>query len=142
MLDQKSKLLLKRANLIMIAMVVIHDADHIRQAICWNYTIGLEVWIVNIIVYLPSLIALYLLGKKRRSAVNATMVNGLLVASAFAKVHLWKPVIPVWGVWNRSFFELGADALSWTILVMTMFVGVGVAMTGAYVKGRLSGKNS
>ncbi|MDY0779838.1 hypothetical protein [Tenacibaculum sp. IB213877] len=119
-------------------MIVIHDSDHIRQAICWNYKIPLSVWLVNISVYTPSIIGLYFVYKKYNLATTTTIINGLLVAVAFAKVHLWKPTIPVWGIWNKNFFLLGVDAISWTVLVVTILVGIGVSMSGVYVKGRQS----
>jgi hypothetical protein len=53
----------------------------------------------------------------------------------FVKVHLLGSAgLPIWGIWNKSFFELGADAISWSILALT----AGVGMAAAYVLGRLS----
>jgi hypothetical protein len=124
-----------RANMAMIAMVVIHDTDHVRQAANWCYTIGLDLWLVNISVYVPSLVALALSWRSPRGAGVATMVNGLLVGAAFSEVHLWRPSIPVWGIWNDNFFVLGADRISWTILAATVLVGALVAAAGAYAMG-------
>ena len=123
------------ANLMMIVMVVIHDADHVRQAARWCYTISLPLWLVNIAVYVPSLIALALLWRRWRGAAVATCVNGLFVGAAFSEVHLWRPSIPVWGMWNDNFFILGADWISWTVLATTVLVGALVAMAGAYALG-------
>lgn len=123
-----------RANLAMITMIVIHDTDHVRQASNWCYTIGLQLWLVNIAVYIPSLIALALLWRGRGAGV-ATMINGLLVGAAFSEVHLWRPSIPVWGIWNDNFFILGADRISWTILALTVLVGASVTAAGAYALG-------
>lgn len=141
MLDSKSKQILRYANLMMIVTIIIHDCDHVRQALCLNYQIGLNLWLVNISVYIPSLIALFLIFKNKKSASIATSANGLLVAAAFAEVHLWRPSLKVWGLWNKNFFLLGADAISWSILAITIFVGVGVAMAGTYVRGRTSLQN-
>jgi len=52
-MEKQNKKTLLWANAIMIAMIIIHDADHVRQASCWNYTIPLLVWLVNISVYTP-----------------------------------------------------------------------------------------
>lgn len=141
MLDIKSKKILRNANVLMIATIIIHDSDHVRQALCLNYQIGLNLWLVNISVYVPSLVALFLIFKNKKSASIVTSVNGLLVAAAFAEVHLWRPTFKVWGLWNKNFFLLGADAISWSILAITIFVGVGVAMAGTYVCGRTSIQN-
>ena len=48
---------------------------------------------------------------------------------------LWRPSIPVWGMWNDNFFILGADWISWTVLATTVLVGALVAMAGAYALG-------
>ena len=64
------------ANITMIAMIVIHDGDHVRQASNWCYTISAQLWLVNVSVYIPSLIALALLWRGRGAA-GATMIKGL-----------------------------------------------------------------
>jgi preprotein translocase subunit SecG len=122
------------ANIAMIAMIVIHDTDHVRQAANWCYTISAQLWLVNVSVYVPSLIALALL-RRGKGAGIATMINGLLVGAAFSEVHLWRPSIPVWGIWNDNFFILGADRISWTILALTVLVGALVSAAGAYALG-------
>ena len=135
MLADRARKTILWANVAMIAMIVIHDADHVRQAANWCYTIGVQLWLVNISVYLPSLVALGLTLAGRQGGATATIVNGLLVGAAFSEVHLWRPSIPVWGIWNDNFFILGADRISWTILALTVFVGVLVACAGAYALG-------
>lgn len=122
------------ANITMIAMIVIHDTDHVRQAANWCYTISAQLWLVNVSVYVPSLIALALLWRGKGAGI-ATMINGLLVGAAFSEVHLWRPSIPVWGIWNDNFFILGADRISWTILALTVLVGALVSAAGAYALG-------
>lgn len=133
-LTARARQVIFRANIAMIAMIVIHDGDHVRQASNWCYTISAQLWLVNISVYLPSLIALALLWRGRGAGV-ATMINGLLVGAAFSEVHLWRPSIPVWGIWNDNFFILGVDRLSWTILALTVLVGALVSAAGAYALG-------
>ena len=123
----------------MVIMVLIHDADHFRQALCWNYTIPWSVKLVNIVVYVPSFIAFYLAAKEKRLAAAVTSVNGLFIATAFASVHLaGASILPYWGIWNKSFFLLGVDTISWAILSMTVAAGVGIAMVGTFVAGRSS----
>jgi formate-dependent nitrite reductase membrane component NrfD len=138
MLDIKSKRILIHANIIMIITTIIHDADHVRQALCWNYTIGLELWLVNMSVYIPCFIALALTLNNKNSAAFTTSFSGIFIAACFLEVHLWRPTVPVWGLWNDNFFILGADIISWTILVITAAVGFGVGMAGFYVSGRMS----
>lgn len=73
----------------------------------------------------------------RALAPFATAFGALLISTLFAKVHLWKPFFQVWGVWNRSFLDLGADALSWGILTLLVTVAAFVAMAAAWADGRI-----
>ena len=130
------------ANIVMVTMVVIHDADHFRQALCWNYSIPFSVKLINVLVYVPGFIALYLAARNKSLAAVATSLNGLFISTAFASVHLGgASILPYWGIWNKSFFLLGVDIISWTILLMTVALGVGTAMLGSFVAGRLSTRN-
>lgn len=61
---------------------------------------------------------------------------------SFSKIHLLGASVKVWGPWNKSFFALGADALSWSVLAITVIVGVGVAMAGMYVIGLENARRS
>lgn len=134
-LSSDEKRLLLAANVAMIGMIVIHDTDHVRQAINFCYTIGVQLWLVNVSVYVPSLVAIGMAYRSSTRAPFATAINGILVGAAFSEVHLWRPTIPVWGLWNDNFFILGVDWISWSILALTVLVGVLVAMVGAYVAG-------
>lgn len=120
------------------AMIVVHDLDHMRQARNWCYTIPPSVLLVNVLVYVPGLASILMAWRRRRSAALVSAAAGVLIATAFAKVHLWKPFFPVWGIWNRSFLILDVDALTWWILTATVLTGVSVSMVGAYVVGRLA----
>ena len=37
--------------IVMIVAVLIHDGDHIRQALNWGYSIPLSLWVLNLTVY-------------------------------------------------------------------------------------------
>ncbi|MFG6455726.1 hypothetical protein [Roseateles sp. BYS96W] len=137
-LDEKSRSALIAANIAMLLAITIHDADHIRQASEWCYTITTTLWIINVAVYLPSAGALTLSLRGSRFAAWATSTGALLIAILFAKVHLWKPTFNAWGIWNKSFIELGADWISWAILTLLVLVGIAAAMTGTWAMGRLS----
>jgi hypothetical protein len=137
-LDGKNARILIWANAIMLLVIFIHDADHIRQAINWNYTISSSLLLINSLVYIPNAAALALAAQRRGSAAILTSAGTLFLVASFAETHLWRPTLQVWGVWNKSFFELNVDAVSWVILAGTLAAGVGVAMAGAYVAGALS----
>jgi hypothetical protein len=131
-LSHKERKILALTNLVMLAVIVVHDADHVRQARNWCYTIPPGLLFVNVLVYLPNGLALLLVAAQQRIAALATSATGLFVAFGFAKVHLWGSSA-VWGLWSNSFFRLGADTLSWIILALTVAIGLGVGMVGAYV---------
>ncbi len=124
-------------DLWMLLIISIHDVDHMRQAMAWDYKFTISLVLINIIVYLPNLIAMYLVGKDKFSGIVWTAVAGPLIAVAFLKLHLLGAWIPVWGPWNQSFFALGVDKLSWWILAITAIVGVGTGMVAIYCLGRV-----
>src|SRR5262249_44962455 len=77
------------ANLGLLGMIVVHDADHLRQARNWCYSIPRSLWLVNLTVYVPSGMALILaLARRTRLAAFATVAAGLFVTLGFLKVHL------------------------------------------------------
>jgi len=127
------------ANAAMLLMTAIHDADHVRQAITWCYRIPVWLLAVNTVVYVPNGLALFASVRGHRLAPLATTLGALFIAVSFSTLHLWKPLIPVWGIWNQSFFALNADQLSWSILALTVVVAVGVAIAGGWAGGRASG---
>ncbi|VDC50517.1 hypothetical protein [Brevundimonas mediterranea] len=136
-MDALSRKVLIIANVAMIAAITLHDLDHIRQARGWCYTITALLWVINGLVYIPGIFALVASVKRARWAPFATAFGALLISTLFAKVHLWKPFFQVWGVWNRSFLDLGADALSWGILTLLVTVAAFVAMAAAWADGRI-----
>ncbi|MFC6165663.1 hypothetical protein ACFP3T_13420 [Lactiplantibacillus dongliensis] len=125
-------------NLVMLAVIAVHDCDHMRQAMGWGYHFTLALLLVNIIVYLPNLISLVLVSRGQTKGVVATLISGPLIAVAFLKLHLLGAWLPVWGPWNRSFFALGVDAISWWILVITAVAGIIVGLVATYILGQLS----
>jgi hypothetical protein len=71
-----------------------------------------------------------------RLASRALAHCSLAIAILFAKVHLYRPFANVWGLWNRNFFALGADWISWSILAFTVAGGIISAMICAWAIGR------
>ncbi len=137
-LDEISYKILTIANIVMLLTILLHDGDHVRQAIHWHYTFTGFLLALNCIVYMPNLIALLLTRQRRYSGAIVTCIGGFNTAYSFAKIHLFGSPIKVWGIWNDSFFKLGADNLSWGILWFTVFIGAAVFFAGAYSLGRLN----
>ena len=142
MLDKEGRRAVFWANVVMLAIITIHDADHIRQAKNWCYQIPPSLWFINVAVYVPNLLSLAATWRDWRWAPHATAISSLAIAILFAKVHLYRPFADVWGIWNRNFFVLGADWISWSILGLTVFGGLASALVCAWSVGRASGRAS
>lgn len=114
--------------LVMIAAVLIHDGDHIRQALNWGYTIPLSIWALNLTVYVFPVVTLFLARSHRASVTLVGAVGGIFTSASFLILHLFGSSTGLWGVWNFSYFELikgvsyngafyqGVDWLSWVLL--------------------------
>ena len=51
-LDEKTAHTMFVCGLVMVIAVLIHDGDHIRQALNWGYHIPLAIWALNLTVYI------------------------------------------------------------------------------------------
>lgn len=119
------------ANMALLAMIHVHDFDHMRQAMGWGYRFTMPVLLVNFVVCVPILVSLALSARSALRGAAATMVSGPLIGLSFLTVHVFGGWPRVWGPWNDSFIALGADPLSWGILVATVAVGTAVGLLGA-----------
>lgn len=114
--------------LVMIIAVLMHDGDHIRQALNWNYSIPMSLWVLNITVYVLPVISLFLSRMERYSATIISGIAGIFTSASFLILHLCGSASGLWGVWNYSYFELikgvtyegvfyqGVDFISWIFL--------------------------
>ena len=105
-LDDKTAAEVEKWNLALLGMTLAHDADHILQARRWKYHIPLQLWVINLAVYVLPTVTEFLVRNKRASSFGAAAVGSLLTTVAFNKVHFWKPTTDVWGVWNHNYFKL------------------------------------
>lgn len=140
-LDDSDYKVLMIANVVMFISILIHDADHVRQAMNWGYTIPLALWLFNISVYLPTSLAIFLTKARRSSAAIVTCVTAMAVAVAFGRVHLLGSSHKIWGIWTKPYAELGVDMISWINLAYIVGMGLLVSIIGAFVKGRISVKS-
>lgn len=114
--------------MVMIAAVLMHDGDHIRQALNWNYSIPMSLWVLNLTVYVLPVISLFLARMERYSATIVSGIAGIFTSASFLIIHLFGSASGLWGVWNYSYFELikgvtyegvfyqGVDFISWIFL--------------------------
>ena len=105
-LDDDTAAKVEKWNLALLGVTLLHDADHIMQAHRWNYHIPLQLWIINLAVYVMPVVSEFLIRNKRPSSFGAVTAGGLLTTLAFEKVHFWKPTTDVWGVWNNNYFKI------------------------------------
>lgn len=140
-LDDETAAVLEKWNLAILGAALLHDADHIRQAIRWHYKIPMQLWIINLAVYVLPTVAEFLLKNKRTSSFLTVAANGIVTSAAFLKVHLFKPTTDIWGAWNYNYFKLakgvwhegqfikGIDWIDWALLLDLPAVAIPACMT-------------
>ena len=128
-IDDETASFIEKWNLAILAAALLHDADHIRQAVKWNYKIPLQLWIINLAVYVLPTVSEFLVRNKRSSSFMTVAASAIVTSAAFLKVHLWKPTTDIWGVWNHNYFKLakgvwhegqfikGIDWIDWALLL-------------------------
>ena len=127
-LDAKTAHTMFLCGLVLVAAVLIHDGDHIRQALNWGYHIPLAIWALNLTVYIFPAVTIFLAKSNRMSATLVGAVGGIFTSASFLILHLFGSATGLWGVWNFSYFELmkgvtyqgnfyqGVDWISWVLL--------------------------
>ena len=127
-LDEKTTHTMFVCGIVMVIAVLIHDGDHIRQALNWGYQIPLAIWALNLTVYIFPVVTIFLAKSRRMSSTLVGAIGGIFTPASFLGLHLMGSATGLWGVWNFSYFELidgvwyngvfyqGIDTLSWIFL--------------------------
>lgn len=113
---------LVEANLVLVALLVLHDLDHVRQ----GRTVGGSVIAVGVVGALGALASLILALVPHPLAPFASFLVGTGTAIGFAAAH----VLPHWSVISDPYPGLGVDAASWLSLGASMVVAVAVGLVG------------
>lgn len=120
--------ILMGSALVILASVLMHDGDHIRQAINWGYSIPFSLLVLNLVVYILPVVSIFLIKMQRMSATLVTAFAGVFTTAGFLIIHLCGSASGLWGVWNYSYFDLiegvtyngvfyqGVDWISWVFL--------------------------
>jgi hypothetical protein len=87
-LDAKVIKTLTTCAIVMIIAVLIHDGDHIRQALNWGYSIPISLWVLNLMVYVLPVVTLFLAKSGRMSATLVGAVAGVFTTASFLILHL------------------------------------------------------
>ncbi len=113
---------------VILASILMHDADHLRQAFNWGYSIPFALLVLNLVVYLLPAVSIFLIKMRRMSAPLVTGFTGIFTTAGFLIIHLCGAFSGLWGIWNYSYFELikgvtyngvfyqGVDVWSWIFL--------------------------
>ena len=127
-IDKKSKKILWICVFTILASILMHDADHLRQAFNWGYSIPFALLVLNLVVYLLPVVSIFLIKSERISASLVTGFTGIFTIAGFLIIHLCGAFTGLWGVWNYSYFDLikgvnyngvfyqGVDIWSWIFL--------------------------
>ncbi len=127
-MDKKSYKVLFICACVILASILMHDGDHLRQAFNWGYSIPWALLVLNLVVYLLPAVSIFLIKSKRMSASLVTGFTGIFTTAGFLIIHLCGAFSGLWGVWNYSYFELikgvtyngvfyqGVDVWSWIFL--------------------------
>lgn len=118
--------------------VVLHDCDHIRQAINWGYSIPVSLLVLNLTVYIFPAVSIFLTKNRRWSATIVTAVGGIFTSSSFNILHLFGSFSGLWGIWNDSYFELGVDWISWMFLAEVTLLCLPCTCIAMYLCGRVT----
>lgn len=114
--------------LVILISILLHDGDHIRQAINWGYSIPFSLLVLNLTVYIFPAVSIFLIKLGRMSSTLVTAIGGVFTTTGFLVIHLCGAASGLWGVWNYSYFELikgvtwngvfyqGVDWISWVFL--------------------------
>lgn len=64
-LSDEDMSMLQKQNLLILAVTLLHDGGHIRQAIRWKYKIPLQLWVINLAVYVLPAVTQFLIKSRR-----------------------------------------------------------------------------
>lgn len=129
LLDDENAARLAKWTAAITAVALIHDGDHIRQALKWKYRIPAQLWAINLVaVYVLPTVTAFLIKNRRTSAFLSTVATAGITTAGFLKVHLVGSSTNIWGPWGHRYTKLikgvwhngqwiqGVDWLSWVLL--------------------------
>ncbi len=127
-IDKRTNKTLWICSLTILASILMHDGDHLRQAFNWGYSIPFALLVLNLVVYLLPVVSIFLIKMGRMSSTLVTAFTGIFTTAGFLIIHLCGAFSGLWGVWNYSYFDLmngvyyegvyyqGVDIWSWIFL--------------------------
>ena len=110
-IDEKSKKMLWTSAFVILASILMHDGDHLRQAYNWSYSIPFSLLVLNLVVYILPVVSIFLIKTERISACLVTGFSGIFTTAGFLIIHLCGAFTGLWGVWNYSYFKLAEGVI-------------------------------
>jgi hypothetical protein len=114
---------LGRATLLVLAVHVLHDLDHVRQ----GESASTEVVVTAILGWIWLIALVVLVARGHRLAAPGALAYGIASAAGFVLVHF----LPRWSAFSAPYGELGADALSWVLAALPVAAGLLLAAQAA-----------
>jgi hypothetical protein len=124
-------------NVGVLALLVLHDLDHLRQADDADFAIPARLFVANFAAYVPTVLALYLCWRGDRRAPMLTMYAALWWIAAFVAVHL-VGAGSFYGLWTTPYPELGVDWISWTLFAIPIGGAAITALVAQAARSRAS----
>jgi hypothetical protein len=110
---------LGRATLLVLAVSVIHDLDHVRQ----GERATTEVAVTAILAWIATIVLVVLVARRHRLAAPYAAAFGITLALGFVLVHF----LPRWSAFSAPYPEQDADALSWVLAALPVAAGLWLA---------------
>lgn len=116
---------LGRATLLVLALHLVHDLDHVRQ----GRSATTEVAITAVLAWVATIVLVVLVARRHRLAPLYATAFGLTFALGFVLVH----GLPHWSAFSDSYGDANVDALSWVLAAIPVAAGLLLAVRGAQV---------
>jgi hypothetical protein len=107
---------MRRAALIVLAVSVLHDLDHVRQ----GTSAPGEVVATAIVGWIATIVLLVLVFRDHELAAPYGAAFGFVLAAGFVLVH----ILPHWSAFSAPYGEQDVDALSWVLAVLPVAAGL------------------
>jgi hypothetical protein len=118
-----SRTALGRATLLVLALHVLHDLDHVRQ----GESASTEVVVSAILGWIWLIALVVLVARGHRLAAPAALAYGIASAAGFVLVHF----LPHWSAFSAPYGDIDADALSWLLAALPVVAGAILAAQAA-----------
>ncbi len=107
---------MRRAALLVLAVNVLHDLDHVRQ----GTAAPTEVVVTAVLGWIATIVLLVLVFRGSDLAAPYAAAFGLALAAGFVLVSL----LPRWSAFSAPYPDQDVDALSWALAVLPVLAGL------------------